>query len=259
LAENRARGNRHPCPADESQPESQAAARQTDLITAMARSTPGECVKSSITARYRALHDTAAGTTSHSSPSRHSWICRRAGARAKPSGRTSSKALTSRRLASMSSITKPGLPELDLTGSYAHYANGAGIREFSDASTTSEPGISRRTLWRHPFHSADIWRPGAVTGRASWRPIKAVLTLKKLEEPSSLQSTTSQPGSDRLQSVDSSRQAESMRKALEANKRSSKTGSTSFVVLPFQRMLRPSACRSPRPGDYLKRVAVLIP
>ena len=250
---------------DEKQAESQAAARQTDLITAMATlNTQENVLKTLITARYRVLHDTRLEPSEPliALPTlldlQESW----------------GKGLSQRPelLESRLDLEKAGidvkyyknqrLPELDLTGSYAHNANGSGIREFSDAfndlRTGDKPSYSFGAILSIPLDN--------LAARSRYRQGKlasdqALLTLKKLEETilSQIDNDVSQVRTA-FKSVDSSRQARIYaEEALEAEQKKLENGaSTSFVVLSLQRDLTTARSQEIRAlADYNKALAAL--
>ncbi len=250
---------------DEKQAESQVAARQTDLITAIATlNTQENVLKTLITARYRLLHDTrlepsepliALPTTLDL---QESW----------------GKGLNQRPdlLESRLDLEKTGidvkyyknqrLPELDLTGTYAHNANGSGIREFSDAfndiRTGDKPSYSFGAIVTIPLDN--------LAARSRYRQGKlaadqALLTLEKLEETilSQIDNDVSQVRTT-FNSVDSSRQARIYaEEALEAEQKKLENGaSTSFVVLQLQRDLTTARSAEIRAlADYNKALAAL--
>jgi outer membrane protein TolC len=250
---------------DEKQAESQVAARQTDLITALGTLTLQQNVlKTLITARYRVLHDTglepsepllALPTTLDL---QESW----------------GKGLSQRPdlLESRLDLEKAGidvkyyknqrLPELDLTGSYGHGASGGTTREFSDAFNDFRTGDK-------PFYTvgASVTVPlDNLVARSRYRQGKlladqALLTLKKLEE-----TILSQIDNDvslvrtTFNSVDSSRKARIYaEEALEAEQKKLENGaSTSFVVLSLQRDLTTARLAEIRAlADYNKALAAL--
>jgi outer membrane protein TolC len=248
---------------DEKQAESQAAARQTDLITAMATlNTQENVLKTLITARYRVLHDTRLEPSEPliALPTpldlQESW----------------SKGLSQRPdlLESRLDLEKAGinvkyyknqrLPELDLTGSYGHGASGD--REFSDAFNDWRTG-------HKPFYSvgAAVTLPlDNLAARSRYRQGKlaadqALLTLKKLEETilSQIDNDVSQVRTA-FKSVDSSRQARIYaEEALDAEQKKLENGaSTSFVVLSLQRDLTTARSQEIRAlADYNKALAAL--
>jgi outer membrane protein TolC len=158
---------------DEKQAESQAAARQTDLITAMATlNTQENVLKTLITARYRVLHDTRLEPSEPlialATPLdlQESWS----------KGLSQRPDLLESRLdlekASTSSITKTsGCP--NWTSPAVTVTALPGIGNSAMRSTTGAPATSRfiQSAPPLPFRWT-TWRPAAVTGRASWRPIK---------------------------------------------------------------------------------------
>ena len=250
---------------DEKQAESQVAARQTDLITALgALNLQQNVLKTLITARYRVLHDTrlepsepliALPTTLDL---QESW----------------GKGLSQRPdlLESRLDLEKAGidikyyknqrLPELDVTGSYAHQASAGSRREFSDAfndfRTGDQPSYSFGAIVTIPLDN--------LAARSRYRQGKlladqALLTLKKLEE-----TILSQIDNDVIQvrtafnSVNSSRQARIYtEEALEAEQKKLENGaSTSFVVLSLQRDLTTARSQEIRAlADYNKALAAL--
>ncbi len=250
---------------DEKQAESQVAARRTDLITALGTlNLQQNVLKTLITATYRVLHDTrleprepllALPTTLDL---QESW----------------GKGLNQRPdlLESRLDLEKAGidvkyyknqrLPELDLTGSYAHNANGAGIREFSDAfndiRTGDKPSYSFGAIVTIPLDN--------LAARSRYRQGKlaadqALLTLEKLEETilSQIDNDVSQVRTT-FNSVDSSRQARIYaEEALEAEQKKLENGaSTSFVVLQLQRDLTTARSAEIRAlADYNKALAAL--
>ena len=250
---------------DEKQSESQVAARQSELISALgAQGTAQNSLKKLITSDYRTLHQVYLEPTlvlTAGKPELNVQDSWEKGLAERPDLKQARLDIE-RQGITLKYYKNQRLPALDIGGSYGHGASGALTREYSDAFNDlgrgSHPNWSLGATFGIPLGNKaarERYRQGRMTAE------QLVLTLKKKEESVLVEIDEAAKGvRTSYERVQSTLQARTYaEEALNAEQKKLDSGkSTSFVVLQLQRDLTSARSEEIRAlSDYNKAQAEL--